>query len=217
MCLGLGHQLIGHLQRKCPSQTTCCPKTFTPCLRPLPCPLLHLHHLAGASPCKHSLQGMKGLSFGRPEEKLGWRAQPTCTVNLDSVRVPSANRLGQVRALHATPWCGAASHCYRVCCMPCCAGSARGQTVVQCRVSGAQCLVVWSCLHLYPLQIPVLLHIWHTRVLQAHTAEIESPAARRKGRGSPSPCRPWTAAGSTSRPAGGVQSSDSYCMVPHQA
>lgn len=39
-------------------------------------------------------QGMPGLSFGRPEKKLGWCAQPTAAVQLDAVRVPAANRLG---------------------------------------------------------------------------------------------------------------------------
>lgn len=39
-------------------------------------------------------QGTPGLSFGRPEKKLGWCAQPTAAVQLDAVRVPAANRLG---------------------------------------------------------------------------------------------------------------------------
>lgn len=37
---------------------------------------------------------MPGVSFGAPERKLGWHAQPTTTVNFDSVRVPVANRVG---------------------------------------------------------------------------------------------------------------------------
>ncbi|KAK9814575.1 hypothetical protein WJX72_008116 [[Myrmecia] bisecta] len=37
---------------------------------------------------------MPGVSFGKQEVKLGWNAQPTASVNLDSVRVPEANRLG---------------------------------------------------------------------------------------------------------------------------
>lgn len=37
---------------------------------------------------------MPGVSFGAPEKKLGWHAQPTATVNFDSVRVPVANRVG---------------------------------------------------------------------------------------------------------------------------
>ena len=39
-------------------------------------------------------QGTPGLSFGRPEAKLGWCAQPTAAVQLDAVRVPAGQRLG---------------------------------------------------------------------------------------------------------------------------
>jgi alkylation response protein AidB-like acyl-CoA dehydrogenase len=35
-----------------------------------------------------------GLSFGKPEQKMGWRNQPTTTVNFDSVRVPESHLLG---------------------------------------------------------------------------------------------------------------------------
>lgn len=35
-----------------------------------------------------------GLSFGKNEEKMGWRAQPTAMVNFDNCRVPAANRIG---------------------------------------------------------------------------------------------------------------------------
>lgn len=35
-----------------------------------------------------------GLTFGKREEKMGWRSQPTCTVNFDHCRVPAQNRLG---------------------------------------------------------------------------------------------------------------------------
>lgn len=35
-----------------------------------------------------------GVSFGAPERKMGWNAQPTALVHLDGVRVPVANRLG---------------------------------------------------------------------------------------------------------------------------
>lgn len=38
--------------------------------------------------------GAKGLSFGKPEDKMGWRAQPTAQVMFDGVRVPAANRIG---------------------------------------------------------------------------------------------------------------------------
>jgi len=39
-------------------------------------------------------RGMPGLSFGPPERKMGWHAQPTCQVIMDQVRVPLANRIG---------------------------------------------------------------------------------------------------------------------------
>jgi alkylation response protein AidB-like acyl-CoA dehydrogenase len=35
-----------------------------------------------------------GLSFGRPEAKMGWNSQPTATVSFEDVRVPVENRLG---------------------------------------------------------------------------------------------------------------------------
>ena len=35
-----------------------------------------------------------GISFGKKEEKMGWRAQPTATVNFDDCRVPAENRIG---------------------------------------------------------------------------------------------------------------------------
>lgn len=38
--------------------------------------------------------GTPGLSFGKNEEKMGWRAQPTAIVNFDDCRVPLANRVG---------------------------------------------------------------------------------------------------------------------------
>jgi len=39
-------------------------------------------------------KGAPGLSFGRPEKKLGWNSQPTSTVAFADCRVPVANRLG---------------------------------------------------------------------------------------------------------------------------
>lgn len=39
-------------------------------------------------------KGMKGVSFGAPERKLGWHSQPTAQVNFDDVRVPVSNRIG---------------------------------------------------------------------------------------------------------------------------
>ncbi len=38
--------------------------------------------------------GSNGLSFGKNEEKMGWRAQPTAIVNFDDCRVPMCNRIG---------------------------------------------------------------------------------------------------------------------------
>jgi alkylation response protein AidB-like acyl-CoA dehydrogenase len=35
-----------------------------------------------------------GISYGKNEEKMGWKAQPTRTVTFDNVRVPIGNRLG---------------------------------------------------------------------------------------------------------------------------
>lgn len=40
-------------------------------------------------------KGTPGLSFGKHEEKMGWRSQPTCVVNFDNCRIPVANRLGE--------------------------------------------------------------------------------------------------------------------------
>ncbi|HUA51645.1 MAG TPA: isobutyryl-CoA dehydrogenase [Candidatus Sulfotelmatobacter sp.] len=38
--------------------------------------------------------GAPGLSFGKQEKKMGWKAQPTALVNFDGARVPIANRIG---------------------------------------------------------------------------------------------------------------------------
>jgi alkylation response protein AidB-like acyl-CoA dehydrogenase len=38
--------------------------------------------------------GTKGLSFGKPEDKMGWRAQPTAIVSFDNCKVPVENRIG---------------------------------------------------------------------------------------------------------------------------
>jgi alkylation response protein AidB-like acyl-CoA dehydrogenase len=38
--------------------------------------------------------GTPGLSFGKPEKKLGWHTQPTAVVNFENCRVPVANRVG---------------------------------------------------------------------------------------------------------------------------
>jgi alkylation response protein AidB-like acyl-CoA dehydrogenase len=39
-------------------------------------------------------KGMKGVSFGANEYKMGWNAQPTRQVILEDARIPVANRLG---------------------------------------------------------------------------------------------------------------------------
>ncbi len=36
----------------------------------------------------------KGLSFGKAEDKMGWRAQPTAIVNFENCRVPVEHRVG---------------------------------------------------------------------------------------------------------------------------
>jgi len=36
----------------------------------------------------------QGLSFGKPENKMGWRAQPTAIVAFDNCRIPVENRIG---------------------------------------------------------------------------------------------------------------------------
>ena len=38
--------------------------------------------------------GAKGLSFGKAEDKMGWRAQPTAIVNFEDCRVSADNRVG---------------------------------------------------------------------------------------------------------------------------
>jgi alkylation response protein AidB-like acyl-CoA dehydrogenase len=38
--------------------------------------------------------GAPGLSFGKPEKKLGWHSQPTAMVLFDGCRIPIANRIG---------------------------------------------------------------------------------------------------------------------------
>lgn len=50
---------------------------------------------AGGISCLMVEKGMAGLSFGAPERKLGWHSQPTAQVDLDGVRVPAANLLGE--------------------------------------------------------------------------------------------------------------------------
>lgn len=40
-------------------------------------------------------KGTPGLSFGKKEMKMGWRAQPTAMVNFDDCRIPASNRVGE--------------------------------------------------------------------------------------------------------------------------
>lgn len=49
-------------------------------------------------------QGTAGLSFGVPEKKMGWNAQPTTAVMFDDVRVPADSMVGQVRSRAARLW-----------------------------------------------------------------------------------------------------------------
>ena len=39
--------------------------------------------------------GTRGLGFGAPEDKMGWRAQPTRLVQFDDCAIPAANLLGE--------------------------------------------------------------------------------------------------------------------------
>ncbi len=39
--------------------------------------------------------GQKGLSFGKKEQKMGWKAQPTAIVQLDNCSIPAANLVGE--------------------------------------------------------------------------------------------------------------------------
>jgi alkylation response protein AidB-like acyl-CoA dehydrogenase len=39
-------------------------------------------------------KGTPGLSFGKPERKLGWKSQPTAAVIFEDCRVPVSNRIG---------------------------------------------------------------------------------------------------------------------------
>lgn len=40
-------------------------------------------------------RGTSGLSFGKQEKKMGWKSQPTSTVQFDNVRVPVDNLVGE--------------------------------------------------------------------------------------------------------------------------
>ncbi|MEQ1890386.1 MAG: acyl-CoA dehydrogenase family protein, partial [Alphaproteobacteria bacterium] len=45
----------------------------------------------GGVSCLLVEKGAPGLSFGKPEEKMGWRSQPTAMVLFDNCRAPAAN------------------------------------------------------------------------------------------------------------------------------
>jgi hypothetical protein len=40
-------------------------------------------------------KGVKGLSYGAREKKLGWKSQPTAMVNFENCRVPASNLVGK--------------------------------------------------------------------------------------------------------------------------
>ena len=40
-------------------------------------------------------KGTPGLTFGKPEKKLGWNSQPTAAVIFENCRVPASNLVGQ--------------------------------------------------------------------------------------------------------------------------
>ncbi|MGC1270207.1 MAG: acyl-CoA dehydrogenase family protein, partial [Croceibacterium sp.] len=48
----------------------------------------------GGITCLAIEKTMPGVSFGAPEKKLGWHAQPTASLILDQVRVPAENMVG---------------------------------------------------------------------------------------------------------------------------
>ncbi len=49
---------------------------------------------AGGISCIAVPRDAPGLSFGKPERKLGWNSQPTAIVSFDGVVVPAENRIG---------------------------------------------------------------------------------------------------------------------------
>jgi alkylation response protein AidB-like acyl-CoA dehydrogenase len=38
---------------------------------------------------------VKGILYGKKEEKMGWTIQPTALVSFDNVRIPAANLIGK--------------------------------------------------------------------------------------------------------------------------
>lgn len=49
---------------------------------------------AGGISCVYVEDGTPGLSFGAPEDKMGWRSQPTTQVQFDACRIPAGNLVG---------------------------------------------------------------------------------------------------------------------------
>ncbi|HYE01103.1 MAG TPA: isobutyryl-CoA dehydrogenase [Alphaproteobacteria bacterium] len=49
----------------------------------------------GGISCVLVEKGTPGLSFGKPEHKMGWRSQPTAVVTFEDCAVPVENRLGE--------------------------------------------------------------------------------------------------------------------------
>jgi alkylation response protein AidB-like acyl-CoA dehydrogenase len=45
--------------------------------------------------CVYVEDGTPGLSFGAPEDKMGWRSQPTTQVQFDDCVIPAANLVGE--------------------------------------------------------------------------------------------------------------------------
>ena len=39
--------------------------------------------------------GQNGLSFGKKEQKMGWKAQPTAIVQFDNCSIPAENLVGE--------------------------------------------------------------------------------------------------------------------------
>ena len=49
---------------------------------------------AGGISCFAIPADSKGISYGRNEDKMGWKSQPTRAITLENVRVPVGNRIG---------------------------------------------------------------------------------------------------------------------------
>ena len=49
----------------------------------------------GGISCVYVEAGTKGLSFGAPEDKMGWRSQPTAQVQFDDCTIPAGHLVGE--------------------------------------------------------------------------------------------------------------------------